>query len=289
MEAYPSSRDGQPLQTYAPPTVPSERRSRYPSFSNETYGYERGYPENAGYPEPPKRFSESQTCFNCGSPEHWAQNCPQPRRSNPAGGEIDFRPSKQRKTSLTSHSFPPPYKQQWGDPLSGAQPNYPVYNNFPPTPMSTHSADFYPWQPSSSPASPGQPFPQYGSHGPPAPANTHNTPFPTPVSPPGGHQYHGYFPPYHQQQFPLTWEHRQYSYQQHNQHLPEHGRSCPPLRQQHTRDDGPPSVPPVQQWIEDMQSYEGQPVKFSRSQISKLPCFFLLGRPANNRSSLATT
>ncbi|KAL1987051.1 hypothetical protein VTN96DRAFT_4925 [Rasamsonia emersonii] len=268
MEAYPSPRDGQPFQTH-PPMTPNERRSRYPSFSNTTYYYDRDCPENGGYPEPRKKFS---TCFNCGSPEHWAQDCPRPREFDPAGAEIGFQPSKRQKTSRPipmSQSFPPPYKQQWGDPLTGAQPNYPVHNNFPPTPMSTHSADYYPWQPSPPQASPRQPFPASGSHELQNPISTHNPQFVSPVSPNGGHQYHGYFPPqHHQQHFALNWEHQQYSYQQHNQQPPDYGRSRPLLHHQHALDDNRPSWPPGQPWVEDRQSYERQPgMKSSRDQI----------------------
>jgi hypothetical protein len=278
MEAYSSPREGQRFHAYGTPMIPWDGRSRHASLYNEGHYHQRGYSENAIYPGPSERSFSSQTCFNCGSPHHWIQDCPQPRRFNPRSScsEIDFRPSKRRRTSdppLGSYAFPPPYKRQWGDPSPGFRPNYPAYNSLPPTPKSSHSADLYPWQVSPSQPSPRQLFPLNGSHGMPTPTSIHDMRFQSP-----GSSYDGYYYDYfqHQQHSPLNWEHPQFSYSQHNQYPPEHGRWGPPSHQQPSRGGDPSSRSPGQPWMEDAQPYEGQTGGRSfRNQISKRSCFFL--------------
>ncbi|TGZ82415.1 hypothetical protein EX30DRAFT_370529 [Ascodesmis nigricans] len=54
-----------------------------------------------------------QTCYNCGSPAHWAQHCPEPRRAVPAG-------AKQRNTNHNSRV--------------GKKTNKPVITRYPPPP-----------------------------------------------------------------------------------------------------------------------------------------------------------
>ena len=55
-----------------------------------------------------KNFVEisSDSCYNCGAPDHWAQDCPEPRRAVPAG-QVN-RPSKRQKihgaTTMINHN-----------------------------------------------------------------------------------------------------------------------------------------------------------------------------------------
>lgn len=82
----------------------------------------------------PNRSSES--CYNCGAPDHWAQDCPEPRRAVPAG-QMN-RPFKRQKTHggtiTTNHEAlqqqTPNQQRGWTDPVV-AQRSFPPFNDMP--------------------------------------------------------------------------------------------------------------------------------------------------------------
>ena len=73
-----------------------------------------------------KSFAEtsSDSCYNCGAPDHWAQDCPEPRRAIPAGQAN--RPFKRQKTHgdnvTTNHKAqqppPPNLQRSWTGPAA---------------------------------------------------------------------------------------------------------------------------------------------------------------------------
>ena len=110
----------------------------------------------------PNRLGES--CYNCGAPDHWAQDCPEPRRAVPVG-QMN-RPSKRQKThggiAAANHRVlqqPPPNLQRaWTDPAA-AQQTILMSNNSPHV-QATQANGQRPWthnqfQSSFTPASAG--------------------------------------------------------------------------------------------------------------------------------------
>ncbi|KAL2006221.1 hypothetical protein VTN00DRAFT_9875 [Thermoascus crustaceus] len=283
MDPYPSPQDGSPpfqkYQQYAPPMGYKQRKQKHPSFQKRNIHNEQSYSENIEYTESPRRHSEPQSCYNCGSPEHWAQDCPEPRRAVPAGADPNPRPLKRQKTgaSIASrHSIPPYFKQRrphhGNTYLPAGQSNYQPYSNYPPTPMSSHSQGVSPWQQSPQYTSPVQPYPPYGPHGLPTPTTANSSQFPSPASPHGGPHYQGYFPP-QQSQFSFNQSPLQ-SYPEYSQYPPQRGQSQNSWRQQRYRDDVPSIAPPVEPWMEELQSLDNQTgSKSSGGQI--------VWRPAN--------
>lgn len=78
-----------------------------------------------GPPQPPPSKS-SESCYNCGAPDHWAQDCPEPRRSVPAGQAN--RPMKRQKThggTMTTNNHQtqqaPNLQRGWSDPVAVQQ------------------------------------------------------------------------------------------------------------------------------------------------------------------------
>ncbi|MCJ1249854.1 hypothetical protein MMC30_007080 [Trapelia coarctata] len=193
---------------------------------------QQSYPQQA-YPQPPSQqqpvqtykqniaMPSPQTCYNCGSPEHWAQNCSEPRRQIPAGDlarQSTQRPVKKFRPDyvppvITKYPVPPhvqamhgtgpgyvgqPYPQQlpqayqapYGQPTPlSAQPyGHPHFQQWPenqqqqPHPASFQRRNTYPQQPNSGYG----PTPYY----PPGPQ------YASPVSAHGPHQYPGFNPPY---------------------------------------------------------------------------------------------
>ncbi|KZF23196.1 hypothetical protein L228DRAFT_106134 [Xylona heveae TC161] len=181
-------------------TPPSPQTSGYQSFSHGQ--------RNSGQ----QAVAGSQSCFNCGAPDHWAQFCPEPRRAVPFGAVNQSnvpRPPKHRKFSAPSfaqhpvpyYGYPPQYGPHYGSAYPTAMPHaYPQAAPYavPPTPISAHGQEppQWPQQPSSyyhGAFTAGQSYP-VGPYGPPTPAtpseHQHQSPWST----------HG--PPIHPNAFP---------------------------------------------------------------------------------------
>lgn len=84
---------------------------------------------NSSFPCGPQRQASlpnnsNESCYNCGAPDHWAQDCPEPRRVVPAG-QIN-RPFKRQKTNgsnlgtnqLSTQLQPPNLQRGWTDPAA---------------------------------------------------------------------------------------------------------------------------------------------------------------------------
>ncbi|KAL8862191.1 MAG: hypothetical protein Q9178_001647 [Gyalolechia marmorata] len=115
---------------------------------------------NPAYASQPQHQPTPQGCYNCGSPGHWAQDCPEPKRDSPAGAYSRPPPLKRQKPNppvVTKYAVPPHVQQQPPAPQafgpSYAQQSYPQYQgpHGPPTPQSVQSPHQH-W--------PHQPYPQ---------------------------------------------------------------------------------------------------------------------------------
>ncbi|MCJ1390895.1 hypothetical protein MMC18_003756 [Xylographa bjoerkii] len=199
-----------PYQNYPPPqAVPYQQPTQFQQASS--------YKQQVAQPTP-------DTCYNCGSPDHWAQNCPEPRRELPVG-DLN-RPSIARPTKkfrpnyippvITKYAVPPNVQNNQG-PLPGygalpyEQPALAQYKavHGQPTPLSAHSPgySYSQWheanqhqlhQISQNPYSNNAyPQPQYSYHGSPSslPYGQH---YSSPISVEGRPQPHGSYPPYGQ-------------------------------------------------------------------------------------------
>lgn len=101
------------------------------------FGPQATMPNNA-FPSAPQRQAVEgcaksfpnksiESCYNCGAPDHWAQDCPEPRRAVPAGQTN--RPFKRQKTlggtATASHQVlqrtPPTSQRGWTDPAPAQQ------------------------------------------------------------------------------------------------------------------------------------------------------------------------
>ncbi|KAI4165451.1 MAG: hypothetical protein LQ342_000860 [Letrouitia transgressa] len=190
---------------------------------------------NAGHAQPAVSQQIQQTCYNCGAPDHWAQNCPEPRREVPIGSlsrQNYSQPFKRHKANppvVTKYTLPPHVQQHQGPPQGYApspygQAAYPQYAgpHAPPTPISAHSPSTPHWQ--------QQPhYPQYqqnytqgyplGPSPPPPPPPQQQQPYapsipPTPATP--------YGPPYGSQNLPSATHFNPASYQQTPQYRPHY-------------------------------------------------------------------
>ncbi|KAI9821752.1 MAG: hypothetical protein M1827_002333 [Pycnora praestabilis] len=178
----------------------------------------------------------SQSCYNCGSTDHWAQTCPEARRAVPPGGFNQPnvpRPLKRQKPNgpvITRYgpppqSFPQQYgnQQGFGGPQYGQAPHAQQGGYYgPPTPVSGYPQPYQQWQQPPqhqyrASYSPGIQYPPYGPQGPPTPATPYGPQYPSPVSAQGRSQHNGFFP--------------QNAHYPHNQGPPQYqdyGQSNPP-------------------------------------------------------------
>ncbi|KAL8953153.1 MAG: hypothetical protein Q9222_000974 [Ikaeria aurantiellina] len=215
----------QPPQQYPPQYAQQPPQQQYQPQQEQQWQNQHHPATNAVQPQPGQ-----QCCYNCGSPAHWAQSCPEPKRDNPAGAynRPPFKRQKPNPPVVTRYAVPQHVQQNQGPPPQGygapfGQPGYHQYQNTygPPTPMSGQSPSQQQWQ---------QPLhqQQYQQHYPPQQQYTHShqqpgyqhpqTPYgqaapPTPATPYSGHQSHqasptvsqqnpaSYFPNNSQQQY----------------------------------------------------------------------------------------
>ncbi|KAL9113143.1 MAG: hypothetical protein Q9227_002755 [Pyrenula ochraceoflavens] len=147
--------------------------------------------------------TNAQTCYNCGNPGHWAQNCPEPRRAVPAGEMNNPPPPKRQKTGgpvITRYPPPPNYNSRgpqrgYTHPPVGQQ-NYSQSHSYSgmPTPVSANDANSNQWQ-HHSPAQ-QSPYPQSAGQTAPwaqastqTPTSQYSSPMSATMNP-----YHGSFP-----------------------------------------------------------------------------------------------
>ncbi|KAK2737195.1 hypothetical protein FQN55_001215 [Onygenales sp. PD_40] len=286
MEPYPMPRDD--VQAFSPQPVPS--------FNNKQRGQKHPRRGKNG----PNRFSghsdahhnkhgQPQSCFNCGSLQHWAQQCPEPRREFPAGAMKSGRPPKRQKTTgstSTNFAHDPNYTRGPNPPQRGythppiAHPGYqqiPMAGPGPygpPTPMSAGPHGPSPWPYEHSPVQYNQPF---GPHGLPTPMSAYGSQFPSPSTQASVPPQHAYFPPQYSPQYgEPEYHHRQNSFDPHHQ-APSHGGNNRQPRKKWRHSEHVPAIaPPVEPWMEELQSLDIPDSGPSPSEI--------VWRPANQVS-----
>ncbi|KAJ9360669.1 transcriptional regulator family: Zinc finger, CCHC-type [Paecilomyces variotii] len=267
MDPYPSPGEGKPLFQQSPQQrgeLGHKERKQRPKLLHKRPPYNPQFHSGkVGRNEGPRRIPGSQSCFNCGSPGHWAQDCPGPRKTVPNAVDGNPRPSKRQKIGepvVTRYPISDHRKQQYGAPYmytpqSQAQTSYMPYGSYPPTPVSAHSQASSPWQQCPPYPSPAQPYPQCGPYGLPTPMASANSQFPSPVSAHSGHQYQGYFPPQPPQ---LSFgSDQKSSCQGYNHYSSTHPMSGQPQDYQPSWDDTPYTTPHSGPWTEGMQSSDG--------------------------------
>lgn len=87
MDPYPSPGEGKPLFQQSPQQrgeLGHKERKQRPKLLHKRPPYNPQFHSGkVGRNEGPRRIPGSQSCFNCGSPGHWAQDCPGPRKTVP--------------------------------------------------------------------------------------------------------------------------------------------------------------------------------------------------------------
>ncbi|MCJ1383863.1 hypothetical protein MMC17_006977 [Xylographa soralifera] len=113
---------------YEPQSIPYQN---YASTQAGAYQQSHQYQQPSSY-KPPVAQPTPDTCYNCGSPEHWAQDCPEPRREVPAGDlnrASIARPIKKFRPNyippvITKYAVPPNVQNNHGPPQGHAAPPY---------------------------------------------------------------------------------------------------------------------------------------------------------------------
>ena len=87
--AYPGYPQHHPHQQYAPVTDQHQYGPQPMPYQNYIPTLAGPFQQSSQYPKTPAYKQQvaqptPDTCYNCGSPEHWAQDCPEPRREVPA-------------------------------------------------------------------------------------------------------------------------------------------------------------------------------------------------------------
>ncbi|KAL8784838.1 MAG: hypothetical protein Q9213_003742 [Squamulea squamosa] len=180
-----------PQQQYGPQQYPSQQQfSSQLQYSPHQGGqYPNQYPpiSNAAYASHIQHQPAQQGCYNCGSPAHWAQACPEPKRDTPAG----------------AYSRPPPFKRQ--------KPNPPVVTKYavPSYVQQQHASTPQAFAPPYA----QQSYAQYqGPHGPPTPQSGQSPHQQWPQQP---YQHQQQPAPSQQQQHPQPYQQTGYQHQQH--------------------------------------------------------------------------
>jgi hypothetical protein len=142
---------------------------------------------------------QAQSCFNCGSIEHWAQHCPEPRRAIPVLVYSDIlcvtSVANNSYSGSVSKQVPPVNTQIPAMPLTVQKTGGPTITRYPPPPgyhqqYGQHASLNGPLTPMSAyPQSYGQQWPQ-GSQNQYSPMSSQSSPYapygyPTPVTPYG--------------------------------------------------------------------------------------------------------
>ncbi|OJD13337.1 hypothetical protein AJ78_06193 [Emergomyces pasteurianus Ep9510] len=269
---------GDTMQPFHPQPVPSlNHKQRGQKHSRK--GKNRQNNNFTSNTDGPPKSSQQQSCFNCGSLEHWAQQCPEPRREFPAGSTKPGRPPKRQKTTGShnpyfageqhyNHPHKPPQRGYTHPPVAhpGYQPLPMANSPYGPPTLISHPHSAGPWPHDASPPHFNSPH----SYGLPTPMRGYGPQFPSPSSPMPPHQ--GYFPPQYSPQYGEPEYHRK-SFDRHQQNLP-HGGNNRQSRKKWRRSDNVPTIsPPIEPWMEELQSLDIPDSSTSQGEI--------VWRPAN--------
>ncbi|ODH26848.1 hypothetical protein ACO22_04391 [Paracoccidioides brasiliensis] len=261
MDSHPMPGDA--VQPFHPQPVQSVVSHKQRGQKHPRKGKQRQNHPSAGSNNGPPKHTQPQSCYNCGSLEHWAQQCPEPRREFPTGGMKPGRPPKRQKTTVSYHahyqgdpfydkSHPGPQRSYTHPPVA-----HPTYQPRPmaastygsPTPMSAHPYSAGPW--------PHEPLPpQYNSpqsYGLPTSTSAYNPQFSSASTAMPPHR--GYFHPQYASQYAEPEYHRK-SFDRHQQ-MPPHVGNNRQSRKKWRRSDNVPAIAlPVEPWMEELQSLD---------------------------------
>ncbi|OAT04498.1 hypothetical protein BDBG_01043 [Blastomyces gilchristii SLH14081] len=250
---------GQPFHAQPVPALNHKQRGQ----KHPRRGKNRQHHPYAGSTDGPPKNSQAQSCFNCGSLEHWAQQCPEPRREFPAGSMRPGRPPKRQKTTGShissnagdphyNHSHRPPQRGYTHPPVahSGYQPAPMSTSPYgPPTPISVHPHSAGPW-------SQEHPPPHYNSpqsYGLPTPMGGYGSQFASPSTSMPPHQ--GHFPPHYSPQYGKAEYHRK-SFDHRQQILPQAGSNRQSRKKWRRLDNVSAIAAPIEPWMEELQSLD---------------------------------
>ncbi|KAA6409499.1 MAG: hypothetical protein FRX48_07053 [Lasallia pustulata] len=229
-----------PYQQYGPPQSGPYQPPYQPPYQQPPAPTR---PPQVAQPSPP-------TCYNCGSPDHWAQHCPEPRREVPVGSlnrQNNPRPPKrQRPNAPVITKYPVPQSPNQYGPLqtyAGAPYGQQGYlqqqaQYGPPTPMSAYPQQRQQWQQSPQhqqyqpPYQQGTPYQHYGygPQQPPTPNASYGPLYPSPVSAQGPHHHAGFFTQNSPTQQPQGYQTTPYpSASPTNQQSPFHNAQAQPI------------------------------------------------------------
>ncbi|PGG97089.1 hypothetical protein GX51_07488 [Blastomyces parvus] len=261
---------GQPFHPQPVPAFNHKQRGQ----KHPRRGKNRQHHPYADSTDGPPKNPQTQSCFNCGSLEHWAQQCPEPRREFPAGSMRPGRPPKRQKTAGShtssyagdphySHSHRPPQRGFTHPPVahSGYQPAPMATSPYgPPTPISAHPHSAGPWPQEHPP--PHYNSPQ--SYGLPTPMSGYGSQYASPSTAMPPHQ--GYFPPHYSPQYGEAEYHRK-SFDHHPQILPQAGSNRQSRKKWRRSDHVPAIAPPIEPWMEELQSLDIPESRANQAEI----------------------
>ncbi|EAS27936.3 uncharacterized protein CIMG_09140 [Coccidioides immitis RS] len=238
--------------------------SKAPPRGHKNHGKRQRKHQHSHPPGPPDATGQgppAHVCYNCGSPDHFIQHCPERRQDGYSGSHRHPHPPKRQKTSgsLESHyrGSSSSHKQRSRPQRGFTHPPPPDYHQMPnqglyePPPGPYPPQHHDPWHPP-----PSQPYGYpYGPHEPPYPSSSYGPSYPSPRGAHGPmHGQQDYFPP---------------PYARHSgerDHPPYQSERRPPppreSRRGHAReywsryDNIRPIAPTVEPWMEDLDMVE---------------------------------
>ncbi|KAL8772677.1 MAG: hypothetical protein Q9209_002338 [Squamulea sp. 1 TL-2023] len=152
-QQYTPQQQYSPPQQYGPQQYPPQQQfpsqMQYSSHQGGQYQNQNPPISNAAYASHFQHLPAQQGCYNCGSPAHWAQACPEPKRDTPAGAYSRPPPLKRQKPNppvITKYAVPSHVQQQHASTPQGFAPSYAQQSSAqyrgphgPPTPQSGQS------------------------------------------------------------------------------------------------------------------------------------------------------
>ncbi|QSS53608.1 hypothetical protein I7I53_00911 [Histoplasma capsulatum var. duboisii H88] len=249
------------------------------SFNNKQRGQKHSWKGKnlqqhpyAGNTDGPRKNSQPPSCFNCGSQEHGVQQCPEPHHEFPAM-KHGRAPKRQKTTGshISSYAGDPNYNHSHRAPQRGythppvAQSGYqpaPMTGTpyGPPTPLSAHPHSAGPWPQENPPLHYNSPQ----SYGLPSPMSGYGPQFTSPSTIIPSHQ--GYFPPHYPPQYG-EHEYRRKSFDPHQQILSQAGSNRQSRKKWRRSDNVPAIAPPIEPWMEELQSLDTPDSSSNHSEI----------------------